>query len=93
LPALRRNNVDKKKKTTMSGHEVQRYLTTAGGAYFASRPITEGVQADEQRQQALGWIQDVRDLLVDVENYVMDHEAVRPSAAGRSLLKEIKRLG
>jgi hypothetical protein len=37
-------------------------------SYFASRPITEAVKASEDRQQALKWIEDVRALLIDVEN-------------------------
>jgi hypothetical protein len=81
-----------KKKRSMTADEVQCYIAAAGSAYFASRPITEAVKAKEQRDQVLQWIEDVRELLRQVENYLTIEEAALPGGTVRWLLAEIKRL-
>jgi hypothetical protein len=76
----------------MSADEVQAYIKAACSAYFVSMPVIQAVQAKEERDQVLEWIEDVRELLTRTENYILDQQAAQPSGTGRWLLAEIRRL-
>src|SRR5262245_43276424 len=82
----------KKKNPSMTADEVQAYIKTACSAYFAYMPVIQAVQAKGQRDAVLEWDAKVRHLPRQTENYAMDQQAAQPSATGRALLAEVRRL-
>ena len=77
----------------MTADQVKACVTKASKAYYVAQPTIDAVKAKQERDEVLKWIDDTRDLLRKVANYIADHEAAKPTRAGKALAKEIERLG
>jgi hypothetical protein len=87
-----KENHGNQEKRSLTADEVRAYIIVASGRYFASRPSTEAVRAQEERQQVIEWIDAVRELLRRTENHIADQDAAHPSRTAASLLTEFNSL-